>query len=892
MQAIVSRVKIDITMDKQDYLAQLPIFQNLSADELRELARLSYYYQIPPGKIVARPGEMASGLYIIYSGHLIITRDDGHGSAHDYHLQDNAYFQDKWLIAPEPHSGTVRSLTETHLLLIRQQDFAEFIEHKPFALSKMKPVLSAQGFQLAGLSTEAWEIIQQLGVLSLPELHAYLGNLPLFKGLDHPHLEDLSSIAVETAFPAGVVVARQHDLTDNLYILRTGELRTIHVSEDDIVDDDVYPAGSYFDEDWLFTTGSHPHTLRTTQFSHIITIRKAEFHRFLEEHDGVFELLQPQYDELGNHIAGLHSHGWQVARENERVLLGDAQNFLAQIDTFKNLSDKELADLAKISEEYAFESGAVIAYQRDIVNQIYMLRSGRFFAKSIDRRGVVRDSRSYFAGDAFNDEWLFESATHTSMVKAASPGRVVIINGPDFLKFLASHPSALAKLKPVYKDGNHVAGLTEAGWSLASKTRSNVASTACKSIDLVPDELLEYCSRRSQWRIILGLGVPGVIWLIIVVLLLLLLTNPILLGTLLILISLGFMAYMTYQWLEWSNDYFIVTNRHVMHYEFNLNLSEFGAKVNKTPIDQVQSAAVLKPTFLQNLFRVGTTRITTAAQDTVILFDFIDDPDAANNAINAVLNRRKKQASDLRISREQAEMRELIEDHFDVAPPLNHIEKEQKEEVVKIYKKPGRFQTRIVTPQGDIIYRKHIFVLLGEAGLPGVVLLTLLILLAAVGFLNPNPILLTVLIITTLPIAGWFIWRVEDWRNDTFTIADRVVTDIDRAPLGFSVSRKQADIENIQNVRVDQVGILASIFRFGDVHIDTAGAQSDITFESVGNPQQIQNDIFSRRAKIRREKDKRDRLQRQHEYAVLLDVYKQAIEQDRIPQRTPASESN
>lgn len=885
-------------MDKQDFIGQLPLFQNLTDDELRELARLSYYYQIPAGKIIARPGEMAAGLYIIYQGHIIITRDDGYGNAVDYHLQDNALFQDTWLVAPEPHKGTIRSLTETHFLLIRHTDFMAFIEHKPFALANMEPMLDARGFLLAGLTTDAWETLQQKDTLSLPELHLYLKSLPLFKNLLDDDLEALAAIVTEFAVRPGVVIARQHDRAENLYILRTGQLRTVQISEEDIISDDSYPAGTYFDEDWLFTIGSHPHTLTATQPSHIITIRKADFHRFLEEHDGTFERLQPEYDEAGHHIAGLHSHGWQVAQENERVLLGDAQQFLSKINTFNQLSDDELADLAKVSEEYSFETGAVIAYQRDIVNQIYMLRSGRFFAKSVDRRGIVRESRSYLAGDVFDDVWLFDLSTHPAMIKAASSGRVVTIAGPAFLKFLADHPTALPKLKPTYQDGQQISGLSEAGWALASKTRSNVSDTACKSIDLLPDELLEYCARRSQWRIILGLGIPGILWLAWIATLLLLFNtflpqaSSLISGTILILSSLIFMGYMTYQWLEWSNDYFIVTNKHVMHYEYDLR--RFKANVNKTPIDQVQSVSVLNPNFTQRLFGVGTTRITTAAQAQAVLhFDFIDDPGAASDAINRVLKHRRQQQSALHASQEQLEMRELIEDHFKIAPPLNRIEQEgeEKEEII-VYKKPGRFQTRIVSGN-EIIYRKHILVMLRESALPASILLGLIIAtIVVITLLAGNYILLLALFLISLFVSGWLAWQIEDWRNDTFTIADRVVTDIDRAPLGFRVSRKQADIQNIQNVRVEQAGLLASLFKFGDVHIDTAGAQSDITFENVGNPQQIQNDIFTRRAKIRQEQERRDRLQRKHEYALLLDVYKQATEQNRIPQRTPASETD
>ncbi len=132
-----------------------------------------------------------------------------------------------------------------------------------------------------------------------------------------------------------------------------------------------------------------------------------------------------------------------------------------------------------------------------------------------------------------------------------------------------------------------------------------------------------------------------------------------------------------------------------------------------------------------------------------------------------------------------------------------------------------------------------------------------------------------------------FIWRFEDWRNDTFQVTDRYVVDIDRAPFGFGESRKQAELGNVQNVNADRPGFFQTILNFGNVHIETAGASADITFEQVANPSRVQSDIFARREQYAQNQRIREGQQRRKEYAVFIDAFQQAVEQDRLPRRTP-----
>ena len=69
--------------------------------------------------------------------------------------------------------------------------------------------------------------------------------------------------------------------------------------------------------------------------------------------------------------------------------------------------------------------------------------------------------------------------------------------------------------------------------------------------------------------------------------------------------------------------------------------------------------------------------------------------------------------------------------------------------------------------------------------------------------------------------------------------------------------------------------------------METAGASANIVFEHVVDPNRVQSDLLTRLDQFRQQQRIQEGVQRRREYAVLLDVYKQAVEQQRIPQRTP-----
>jgi uncharacterized membrane protein YdbT with pleckstrin-like domain len=570
------------------------------------------------------------------------------------------------------------------------------------------------------------------------------------------------------------------------------------------------------------------------------------------------------------------------------------REFLAKLPLFKNLDPPALDALSSISREFEFDKGAVLAYQRDVADKLYIVRRGRLFARTVDERGIARDTQGYSEGARIKDMWLFLRQAHDATITATEAGRVVIIERADFLNFLRHYPDALDDLEPVYDEaGEQQAGLEPAAWEEALKFRVGDDYPSDQ-----PGTLLEYWSRRSRWLLILR-EAPLFLSYVVTILLFFWLRSNVPLLTMRMpstviptFLTLFFFSLMFFYWLDWRNDYFYITDSHIIHSEFHLTPGSIGRMEQTTPIDQVQSVEIEKPNLISNLLNIGAVRITTAAQSGVLYFDYLDDPIVVRDTIS----RLRQLVRELDAGREQATLRGILEEHFQAAEAVKEVVSEE-DEVQPAFKRNlsllqrlrERFSSRVV--HGDVItYRRHPIVLLGYVRFPLGLLLLMIIIMAVLRFgydlrlgyfwAVPGGVFLFAL--------GWLVWMGQDWRNETFQVTSHYVVDIDRGPFRTGESRKQAPLTNVQNVNADRPGLLPTIFNYGNVYIETAGATADITFESVMKPNQVQQDIFERREQLRRRQQRQEGERRRKELALMFDVYQQAVEQGRIPRRTPS----
>ncbi len=129
---------------------------------------------------------------------------------------------------------------------------------------------------------------------------------------------------------------------------------------------------------------------------------------------------------------------------------------------------------------------------------------------------------------------------------------------------------------------------------------------------------------------------------------------------------------------------------------------------------------------------------------------------------------------------------------------------------------------------------------------------------------------------------GWLVWRYDDWRNDLYVLTPDRLIDLEKRPFFLEEERREAPLSQVQNVRLQMKGLIAHIFNFGDVLIQTAAAGGDITFDKVPDPRSVVREISHYLDEFRRKQEEREYEQRQAMVAEGLEVYDELI-RSRLP---------
>jgi uncharacterized membrane protein YdbT with pleckstrin-like domain len=134
-------------------------------------------------------------------------------------------------------------------------------------------------------------------------------------------------------------------------------------------------------------------------------------------------------------------------------------------------------------------------------------------------------------------------------------------------------------------------------------------------------------------------------------------------------------------------------------------------------------------------------------------------------------------------------------------------------------------------------------------------------------------------------VVLWFLFQYTDWRNDVYIVTDDEVIDVEKKLLlfpipffFFSEDRKQASLEKVQNVNLKVPGVVANMLDFGDVIVQTAGAEGTLDFLFVANPRHVQAEILRRLARFRERQQERESAERLEDMAEWFETYRDVIE--------------
>lgn len=371
------------------------------------------------------------------------------------------------------------------------------------------------------------------------------------------------------------------------------------------------------------------------------------------------------------------------------------------------------------------------------------------------------------------------------------------------------------------------------------------------------DEVVYYFSRRHPAFLalrFLPMLLVGIVVFGAVLGLFYLQAPPVVSFILLGLAVIGFIGWGILNYIEWGNDYSIITDRRVVYQERVVLIYD---SRHEAPLDAILAVST-DTSQLGRLLNFGDVVVRTFT-GTIILPD-ISRPELVLALLEGEWFRAKAgYVRAEKLTKVEGLIRERLGMETDAVP-------EEEALPVKTIIEPGRLQSFMANlfklrreVGGTIIYRTHWIRLLKRAWIPSLLLILLLVLviLSWTGPLSGfNPLVVTEFaFVAGLVVGLWWVYEYMDWRNDAYIVSDDNLVDVNKKPLGRE-EKRAAPVRNVQSIEFARLGLLGLILNYGTVRIRVG--ETELTFDYVFNPSEVQQEIFRRLAK-------RDYKQRQAE---------------------------
>lgn len=548
--------------------------------------------------------------------------------------------------------------------------------------------------------------------------------------------------------------------------------------------------------------------------------------------------------------------------------------FLNKIHLFSGLKDDQLGGIAVKLEERILPAESVVFERGAKPDGFYLIYKGKI--------KVTRPSESgddflawLSAGDYFGEEALFENRNRSATIKTVEDSVLFFISREDFDSLLAQYE----KLRP--------------NFLVAIKSRKLARATRFKWLG--PKESIYFLARRHKIRLYQSLAAPVFslflpIFLFVWSYISSAITPVAVGGVLLFLIIL----WGIWQAVDWSNDYYIVTNQRVVWVERVIGIYDSRQEV---PLGTILSVNV-ETDVIGRALDYGNVAVRTFIGK--IQFDYVDHPNQAADMIREYWERTKSSGTQA----QKDAMKNAIRSKLGLTvqtkvqeelPPIITEDKEVQKSLIRIVLS-NLFKLR-VEDGGTVIYHKHWFVLLQQVGRALAFFLVVILLIIirlwglaqtpgqallepnAAGSLRPDTAIVLLLFLT-LPFMGWMVWEYLDWKNDIFMVTPEEIVDLDKTPLGTE-ERRSAQIESILSTEYKRIGLAGYLLNYGTVYIVVGGTK--LEFQDVLDPAGVQSDINRRRmARIAKKSEDTANVERER-MAVWLAAYHQNINEFEMP---------
>lgn len=508
-------------------------------------------------------------------------------------------------------------------------------------------------------------------------------------------------------------------------------------------------------------------------------------------------------------------------------------DLLKQLFLFQGLNEAEVAHIVTRFTPYHYAEDKEVFAQGAEGDMFFVIFKGRVKITQTDRKGE-RLLTVLGAGEYFGEEALLFNRPRSASVTTLEPTVLLAMQRDAFFDVIGEFPR-IRRILSVTADSRHMAQREKFDW-------------------LGEDEVVYIVRRKHEVFLLTSLLLPLFLGLISIPILAYGITN---LGSSLtynlatyagimgILLSI---FWIIWNWVNWGNDFYIVTNQRVLWVEKVVLLYQ---SRREAPLTQILAVNV-KRTWFGRILEFGDVDVRTftggirmrRSADPVLFAAYVE-------GFKAHAGYLLKQAENEAIRRALQERLGLPVESGTVWPVLQPVRSRRP----RNQSAPGGWRDFLNTlfvvryeEENVITYRKHWLLLLRKTWIP-TLLFAFLAVFVAVQFNNymagnssifasfPMFLFYAVLFLVLL---GWWTYGYLDWSNDIYQLAPDQIRDIERKPLGDEL-KKTAPLESILSLEHHRDGIIQLLFNFGNVVINVG--ETRFIFRGVYNPDQVHQDV-------------------------------------------------
>lgn len=683
---------------------------------------------------------------------------------------------------------------------------------------------------------------------------AQLKRIPLFQGLIDSAGEDVLVRMVpfvrERVYEPGDRIMSQDQPLDRLCIIMEGKVRLTRTDElGKVIQIAEHQAGGMFGRMEL-----------TVQELEGVNAEAVENTRLLYL---LFRELVKIYDQsayLRTHLPGPLQPA-QVIAYLERMPL--FQNFRTE------RLENELYWVAPFVHDQVFGNGEWLFRQGEISDRLKIVIEGRIQLTKIDPDGLVKEVGWLEVGDVSGETGLLVGDFHDVLATAVGQARILYLQRDDFAALLEQHPR--------WRNNLNVSEVVDARRKM-------------QAFDwLRDDEWTVFVVQRHWTRLFRQISVPLFFFLLLTPMLSYLAslqdsTVALIVAVLLaipVFVSIGVVLW---QYLNWRDDYFVLTTQRVIHIERDW---PFDVHSEECALDTIQDIYEVRPGMAANILNYGNLVLQTAGETVDIDMDTIPNP----ARLRAMIFEQIERAKSRDLLRARGQIRDLLARRLKIEkapspPPSKTLPPPPPTRRLWMLLTFSWLWEYLFPPSwvetddgGTIILRR--FWLLGLLRYMEVFIPILAIGIGGGWFLSrisdgdPRRFfswLVAWLIVEAILLAV-LLWFIEDWRNDYVQLTPSHIILVKQKPLLLREERREARLDRIQNLSFQVPGFWGQILKFGHIQFETAGREGGFELKWVRHPSRIRSLISDRQYAYTQRQRQFEAMRRQDELLSWFSTY-------------------